>query len=365
MSRYKNPYTLYKRGKYWYYRTYTPDGIRTVAKTTGQTSKPLAKKYCDGLFLSGMLWTSERTFGDYAAHFYDDNSLYFKDRIVPLSENTIKNYQKNMRLLIMPFFKNVKLCDINYTRLKQFRSSLIERGYSALSIQQTMSVLKHIIDTAYRDRLIPVNPYDLIEPIKLKQSFRDAFTLEEVAFLYSHISEEFKDFIVLLALTGCRISEAVGLTPDRVKKTQSGVLYVEIDRQFNNGKYKPVKGQLVRSVPLIPEIVDCIGFQPTRLSAFYRAFLEIKPQFERAEERLLCFHSLRHFFITNAKSYGIQERKVEYLAGHSPKEKIVKTYTNFKIDDVLEILEWQQERIKNVRCTGKDTTDKLKLLQEF
>lgn len=355
MSRYKQPYTLYKRGKYWYYRTYTPDGIRTTAKTTGQTSKPLAKKYCDGLFLSGMLWTSDRTFGEYAAHFYDDNSLYFKDRVIPLAENTIKNYQKNMRLLIMPFFQKIKLCDINYTKLKQFRSSLIEREYSALSIQQTMSVLKHIIDTAYRDRLIPVNPYDLIEPIKLQQSFRDAFTLEEVRHLYSRISPEFKKTILLLALTGCRISECLGVTPESVKKGNFNGFFITIDKQLNQGKIKPVKGRVGRSVPIIPELIDCIGFEPTRLSAFYRAFLEIKPDFERAEERLLCFHSLRHFFITNAKSFGIQERKVEYLAGHSPKDKIVKVYTNYRIEDVTEILKWQEETIKKIRQTDSLT----------
>lgn len=43
MPNYRQSYTLFKRGKYFYYQTYTPDGIRTGAKTTHQTNKTLAK----------------------------------------------------------------------------------------------------------------------------------------------------------------------------------------------------------------------------------------------------------------------------------------------------------------------------------
>lgn len=349
MSRYKQPYTLYKRGKYWYYRTYTPDGVRTSAKTTGQTSKPLAKKYCDDLFLSGMLWTSSRNFGEYAAHFYDDDSLYFKDRIEPVSRNTRVNYQKTMRTVLLPYFKDVRLCDITYSKLKQFRSHLIDEGYAPMSIQSIMSVLKHVIDTAYRDRLIPVNPYSLLEPLKMKQRPRDAFSVEEVRILYSSIIGEFKPTVLLLALTGLRISECIGLGWEDVKVSEAGTTYICIDKQLNHGEYSSTKTKAVRDVPILPELADLIGFEPTRLSAFYRYFNPIKDTFRDAKARKLCIHSLRHFFITDAKAFGIQERKVEHIAGHVSHNKIERTYTHFKVDDVTEILEWQREVLKKVR----------------
>ena len=47
MPNYRQTYTLFKRGKYFYYQTYTPDGIRTGAKTTHQTNKTLAKNIVD------------------------------------------------------------------------------------------------------------------------------------------------------------------------------------------------------------------------------------------------------------------------------------------------------------------------------
>lgn len=52
MSRYRENYTIFKRGKYWYYRTYTIDGVRTTAKTTGCTLKSEAKLYIESI---GML----------------------------------------------------------------------------------------------------------------------------------------------------------------------------------------------------------------------------------------------------------------------------------------------------------------------
>ena len=108
MSRYRQPYTLYKREKYWYYRTYTPDGLRTAGKTTGCTSKSMAKQYCDRLYKEGELWTSDQTFESYALHFYDEDGLYFNDRQKKASPKTMLTYQNCMKNHIMPYFKKIK-----------------------------------------------------------------------------------------------------------------------------------------------------------------------------------------------------------------------------------------------------------------
>ena len=318
MSRYKQPYSLYKRGDYWYYRTYTPDGVRTSGKTTGCTSKNAAKDYCNKLYLSGSLYTSEKTFFEYAAHFYDDKSPYVKDRLTPLSENTLRGYRIKMSQYIMPFFGKKKMGDINYTMLKNFRIKMLNDGYAASNVISTLSCLKHIIDNAYRDRIISVNPFSYLEPMNVPTTNRDAFTLEEIKILYNSIGEEFRNTILLMAITGTRISEAIGITINDVKKAEK-CEYIDLHQQYNLKKYKPLKGKNARPIPIIPEIKELFGFEPTRLPAFYRTFQPIKKKFENYKERDLAFHSLRHFFITSAKSNGINDIKVEYIAGHSLK----------------------------------------------
>lgn len=343
MGRYKQPYSLFKRGKYWYYRTYDISGIRTTAHTTGQTSKNAAKAYCDDLFIQGALWQTNKTFGEYAEHFYDDNSHYLKDRIEPLAENSVRILRNKMKNYIMPYFGKMKLVDIKYTTLKEFRIRMIEK-YSASNTISTMNTIKHIIDSAYRDRLIPVNPFSFLEPLNVKQNEKDAFSLDEVKQLYTRISEEFKHTVLLMALTGMRISEAVGVRDCDIKEDK-GILYIDLYQQYNLKKYKPLKTKYIRKIPIIPEVKDLLGFDHTRLSAFYKEYNSIKTMFENVDERNLTFHSLRHFFITNAKSKGVISVKVEYLAGHTLKKQ-EKVYTQFHVEDLQEIRDWQNETLR-------------------
>lgn len=339
MSRYKQPYSLYKRGDYWYYRTYTPDGIRTTAKSTGCTSKNAAKDYCNKLYLAGNLYQSEINFKTFAEHFYDDNAPYVRDRVEPLAENTLRGYRVKLNQCILPYFKNTSIGDINYTKLKEFRIWML-KSYSVSHVISTMSTLKHIIDAAYRDRIISVNPFSYLESMNVKPNERDAFTLQELITLYQTIPEEFKKTILLMALTGMRISEAVGILPEDIIQAD-GFEYINLTKQFNNKKYKKLKGKLSRPIPIMPEIKDLIGFNHLRLSAFYREYNKIKSTFENANERNLSFHSLRHFFITQAKAKNYNDVKVEYIAGHTLKG-ITKVYTNFKPEDLTEIIEFQK-----------------------
>lgn len=69
MGRYRKPFTLFKRGDYWYYRTYDAAGYRTTAKTTGQKSKTAANNYCNALFKSNLLGIADITFGEYSKGF--------------------------------------------------------------------------------------------------------------------------------------------------------------------------------------------------------------------------------------------------------------------------------------------------------
>ncbi|MCQ2598157.1 MAG: phage integrase SAM-like domain-containing protein [Treponema sp.] len=341
MSRYKQPYTIFKRGKYWYYRTYDTEGVRTSAKTTGCKLKSEARIYCEKLIESGEMGSSEKLFRIYAEHFFDDNSPYLIDRVSPLAENTIKQYRYCLNQKILPFFSSIKLNEIKYTTLRNFRSEMIENNLSVSTINSTMKTLKLILTDAFRDRLIKTNPFDYLDSYKKDDNERDAFTLEEVKYLIKEMPEEFKNFIRYLALTGMRISEAVGVTDEDIKQG-NGFIYIDLNRQFNDGKYKPLKWGKKRGIPVLPEVDALKGFDPIRLQWFYKCFQKIKPSFKDYEERNLAFHSLRHFFVTNAKVFGINPLFVEVLAGHSLKG-IEKTYTNLKTEDLVSILEWQKK----------------------
>lgn len=347
--RYKQPYSLYKRGKYWYFKTYSPNGIRTAGKTTGQTNKSNAKAYCDQLFLNGMLYQPNITFGEYSKNFYDTNSLYFTTKA--LSAGSIKVYQHHFNKNILPYFEKMKLVDITYTQLLQFQKYLVEvKNQSSSSVKLCMNILHPIINTAYKDQIIQKNPFEFIKgEFKYEKNDRDAFTLDEVIFLYESADDWLKNIILFAALTGMRISEILGLENSDIKQHKNGFLYIDIVRQKYQNKICAPKRSSIRQIPIIPEIAELFYSAPgatvRRISVPFRL---LKNQCEKSDERNLSFHSLRHFFITSAKAYNVAEVKVEVLAGHKLKE-IKSVYTNFKVDDLTDILEWQNVIYRKIK----------------
>lgn len=340
MGRYKQNYTLFKRGKYWYYRTYDREGVRTSAKTTGCKLKSEAKIYCDKLYQQGSLWSSNKPFKDYAEHFFDDNSTYLLDRVEPLSKNTLNQYRSTMQKQLLPYFQDIKLCDITLSCLKQYRTKLLQDDYKIKSINSIMTIMKIIMTNAHMERLIFENPFQFIKPLKNNSKGRDAFSLEEVKKLIAELPQ-YKDTILLIALTGMRRTEAGGVTVADIKNKED-LLYIDLNKQYSLGKYSKLKTKKARIIPVIPELKNIIRTEPMEMYDFSAAITEIKDKFNNAEERLLCLHSLRHFFITDSKSFGINPLIVETIAGHSLKG-MQQVYTNFNLDNLSEILEWQKK----------------------
>lgn len=345
--RYKLPYSLFKRGKYYYYRTYNPDGTRTTAHSTGHTNKARAMAFCEELIKYNRL-TGERKISayDYALHFYDDDSVFLRDRATKLTPRTLNSYRQLHKTAILPELKGVWLNEINYTWLKEMRARTLDKGYSVSTTITIMSQLKKILQYAFRDNLIMYNPCDKLEPLKLHDNGRDAFTLEEVKFLYDNILPEYKNLILFIALTGLRISEAHGVRPCDILEG-NGFSYIHLTEQYIKNNREPLKNKQSRDIPIIPELKEFLcdaSFSPSR---FYRFFIPLQRKCEDAIKRKLSIHSLRHFFITNTKSEGVNDLKVEKIAGHSLKG-IQGVYTNFKKEDLTDILEWQEKTLKKI-----------------
>ena len=339
MPKYRQTYTLFKRGKYYYYRTYTPDGIRTTAKTTGKTSLSAARLYCDELFKAGKLFSKAgKTFKEYADGFFAPDSVYTKDNA--LSASSIKGYNSAMDNTFMPMLGNKKLEDITYSFLKKFRQELLDAGQSPATVKHKMSILHIIMKTAYLDGIIPKDPFVDLKGLKAAEEHRDAFTMEETKLVYEAADSEIKVYIVLLALTGLRYSEmmAVALEPDI--RSNDGIFYIHLEKQYLYGKFCQLKTKSARDIPIPEKLVPLAEKAPKTINLRKRLghTLHIIPNWK---ERKLCAHSLRHFFISSAKSYGINHLKVEAIAGHSLRG-IQEVYTNFKVPDLAEIIKWQE-----------------------
>lgn len=338
MPKYRQSYTLFKRGKYYYYRSYTADGVRTVAHSTGCTSLSSARVYCDGLIRDGSLLSgSGKTFAEYAGNFFGKNSLYAKDN--KLSEATRRNYDTAINLTLMPILANVKLSDINHTKLKQVRQKLLDGGMTAGTVNIKMNVLKVVMKAAFLDGLITKNPFLALKDIKYKKKIRDAFSIEDVKFIYSSVDDKLKDIILLYALTGLRLAELSAVSKDDIRE-KDGLHYIHLTRQFRK-EFLPLKTKNERDIPIPNCLVPLIQEYHPNMNILLKRVYKVIRLIEGWSERKLCIHSFRHFFISSAKSYGINHLKVEAIAGHSLKG-IQEVYTTFHVEDLAEIIKWQE-----------------------
>ena len=345
MGKYRQPYSLHKRGKYWYYQTYDNNGVRTSAKTTGCTSKNAAKDYCEQLKLTGQLLSINMTFHEYALNFYAPDSPFCADRITPLAEITRRSWESKLNNVIMPYFRNIKVSNITYTIVKAFRMNLIDNGKNYSTIRQTMQSLSFILRAMYRDGLIARNPMDVLEPLRNTDcQNRDSLTLDEICTVIAHAPLDLQDLLILMALTGMRISEAYGIRQNDIINNE----YIHLTKQLDSKEYKPLKTKDSRDLIIIPELIPLCHDLGYAKAYIYEQVNPLLRNCKSWKERKLSIHSIRHFFITDTKTKNINPLLVEAYAGHSLKG-IQNVYTNFHAEDFKPILEWQEKTLKEIK----------------
>lgn len=362
--RYREPYTIFPRklksGKtVYYYRTYSPDGERTVAHSTGKTNKTQARCYCADLLSKGLLYSNTgMVFGVYAKGFFDDNSQWMSDKIQagqgkaqPVAEKTLKAYRHCLDDFIIPFFRNIKLTDIKPSHIKKFRDSFIDKGLSNSVINLNCTILKIIISYARADGLITSDPFVSVPMMYINARTKGAFTKEQLIKTFSKNwdSKERKIFSLIAAVTGMRISEISAIRKETLFNT-----YIDIKDQLLDNKIQPVKDGEKRKLRICPElykmISDCIrrngNFAFTEAQDTYRQtfydYAEI-PTYELRQKSKLSFHSLRHFVNTTLLTSGISEIKVKSVLGHSSgKGSMSERYANFRPEDFDDVAEIQK-----------------------
>lgn len=367
--RYREPFTIFPRklnsGKtVYYYRTYTPDGERTTAHSTGKTNKTQARCYCADLLAKGLLYSNAGiNFGVYAKGFFDDNSQWMRDKIQsgqgkaqPVAKSTLVNYRYSLDKFIIPFFKNIKISEIKPAHIKKFRDSFIAQGFSNSVINLNCTILKIILSYAKADNLISSDPFASVPMMYINARTKGAFTKEQLINTF-HKDWKVKDrrtFSIIAATTGMRISEISAIRKENLFEN-----YIDIKDQFLSHKLQPVKDGEKRKLRICTEIyeilADCIkrngNFAFTETQNTYRQIFYNYagiPTAKMRREAKLSFHSLRHFVNTTLITSGVPEIKVKTILGHSSgKGSMSERYANFRPEDFDDVAEIQRQLLND------------------
>ena len=362
MPSYRSNFTLYsrklsRRGRVWYYRVYTIDGIRSSGKSTGCISKVEAKNYCENLLKRGLLSTSAtRTFGEYSFGWFDEGSPWLIDKLAcgtegnrAISSDYLRILRINYRVHILPYWCNIKLEDVRLSRVKLFRAHLLKKELSPKTVNNIVNTLKIIIDGAIADGYILLDPFRTFKPLKTNPNKKDAFKLLEVKKILHLIDDkEFFAFVLLAACTGMRAGEVLAVRKETILDNCLNVF----DQRQRKYELHVVKTKEARYVPIIPELRKLL-LQTVKNDEFcfqydyqwYRTrFAKISDCIKDKKNRCLSIHSLRHFFNTYLLSKNVTGEKTAAVLGHSTgMGSMQERYTNWTPEMMPEVYEAQRE----------------------
>jgi integrase len=237
-------------------------------------------------------------------------------------------------------------------------------GLSAATIRVRLSIVKQCYIWALSQKLISVNPYEKSLKILGKKSKPIIpFTKDELNLILSHfesIYPHYYHFIKFLTLTGTRLSEAIGLTWEKVDLKTGRIIIdqsLTIDRSQDGNSYhrikKGTKTENSRVLILTDELNDLFESmkrgKPSDL-----VFTTInshtiddgnfrdrcwKPALKSLGITYRKLHILRHTFLSHLLDRGKPVTQVAYIAGHKNTRMVVETYGHIveipKLDNII------------------------------
>lgn len=263
--------------------------------------------------------------------YYNEFSRYLKiDRA--FSEHTVNNYLIDLKLFnnYLESINITKIEDVYYETILDF-IHFLSSEYSKNSIRRKISSLKTFFKYLYKEKIIKLNPMDLIKNPKANQSLPDYLSLEEVELILVQINKNKKNqkrdlaIFELLYSSGIRESELIGLkindidfTKKRIRVFGKGAkerivivnnftiaLIEDYIRNERNKLKNEIKGGIL--------FVDSHSKPLTRNMIYYAIN---QACYNANINRNITPHTLRHTFATHLVNNGSDLRSVQVLLGH-------------------------------------------------
>jgi len=244
---------------------------------------------------------------------WEEFSTYlFVDRKLSTTKTSI-NPLKSRFIILSRYFSTVPF---NRTNFNTFIKQMIVKGNKNTYINGFIKLAKHV------DKWLKLNELQDYTYFREEDNDYDVLTSEEIVQLaecqvvyqrdIEYQSHRNKTLIYFVAMTGCRINEALSLT---WKDVIDSPIPVAIFRETKNGdtRYVPLRGILPGLLQSLPRRSDLVfnSIDDKRLS------LDLK---NRADiiglKKRVWWHLLRHSFITNLIQQGVDDLIIAKIVGH-------------------------------------------------
>jgi integrase len=279
---------------------------------------------------------------------------------VDLSPKVRRGYQDNWRNRIEPRFGGWHVASIDHQSIQAWVNEMAESGLSPRTVRWVHSVLKMSLDYAIDDGLLPSrNPAARTKFPPQRYTSHTYLSTAEVAALARACGAQ-GDVVTLLAYTGLRFGEMVGLRVEDVE-LQARRLRVrrsitQVGGKLVEGNPKSAAGR--RSVPIPQRVMPILSARVTRrlpgqpaitspngsllgLENWKRATRWRKAIVEIGRPSLRV-HDLRHTYASLARRAGADLRLLQKTMGHASITVTAHIYADLyddELDDVASALD--------------------------
>ncbi|MEK7743456.1 MAG: tyrosine-type recombinase/integrase, partial [Elusimicrobiota bacterium] len=141
-----------------------------------------------------------------------------------LSEGTLTWYREQLR----PWHRFLQAKGVTLARevtpnlIRLYLEESRERGVSVNTVARAYGGLRCLFGFLSRERMIPQNPFQLVEKPRMEKKLIKPLTMDQARLLLAHANQKrfggqrLWTIIVLVLDTGLRISELIGIRPDQV-----------------------------------------------------------------------------------------------------------------------------------------------------
>lgn len=187
-----------------------------------------------------------------------------------LERSSVEDYERTLRLHVVPFLGTVKLNALNTARLRAYEDELREAGRSASMIRRVMTTLGTMLADAQERGLVVRNAaremkarrgqgatrQEKRQKGKLKVGI-DIPTRDEIKALVGVLSGRWRPLLLTAIFTGLRASELRGLRWSDIDFDQREIKVHQRADRFNDiGKPKSISGE--RTVPTPPLVINAL-----------------------------------------------------------------------------------------------------------
>lgn len=279
--------------------------------------------------------TSEIKFVDYM------HECISKCELSGITQSSARIYQ-SMANVIESFPKWGTLQSFSGTLLDLFDQELIKQKKKPKTRRNYLALIKHILKSAYQDKLIAENPIAEYPMPRVEGGKRKYLTEEQLnAIIVANIKpncQAARDLFLFQCYTGLSYADTQSLTNEMIVH-ENGKWYINRTR---------VKTKVFYRITLLPPAVEIIskygGIPPQVKKANYRRRL-IDISNAAGSDFTLTSHMGRHTFATWALKHGVPIEIVSKMLGHTD-IKTTQIYAKILAQDVDEQFDRLSELFK-------------------